>query len=78
MSLSNTLFPVPLRPSTARVSPRFTLKLIPFRTLWLPKDLVHVLDSNNGHRTVLLGLRLLRRNVISCGHTCFTRASNNG
>jgi hypothetical protein len=33
MILSNTLLPVPLRPSTANVSPRLTLKLIPFRTL---------------------------------------------
>src|SRR5579872_5131813 len=33
---SDTLFPVPLRPSTASVSPRPTLKLIPFRTVWLP------------------------------------------
>jgi hypothetical protein len=37
--LNKTLFPVPLRPSTAKVSPRPTLKLIPFRTFWLPKDL---------------------------------------
>src|ERR1039457_1752388 len=39
ISLSKTLFPVPLRPSTARVSPRLTLKLIPSRTLCDPKDL---------------------------------------
>src|ERR1017187_5868782 len=32
-SRSNTLLPVPLRPSTARVSPRFTVKLIPFKTV---------------------------------------------
>ena len=53
MSLSNTLFPVPLRPSTARVSPRFTRKLIPFKTLWPAERLVHVLDGNNGHRIAL-------------------------
>src|SRR5271168_5493208 len=39
ISLSNTLLPVPLRPNTASVSPRFTVRLIPFKTLWLPKDL---------------------------------------
>jgi hypothetical protein len=32
MILSKTLLPVPLRPSTARVSPRFTARLTPFKT----------------------------------------------
>src|ERR1017187_8147420 len=39
MSLSNTLLPVPLRPNNERGSPRFTLRLIPFKTFWLPEDL---------------------------------------
>ena len=31
--LSKTLLPVPLRPRTARVSPRLTVRLTPFKTL---------------------------------------------
>src|ERR1035438_4111293 len=38
-SLSNTLLPVPLRPSTARVCPRPTLKLTPLKTARDSKDL---------------------------------------
>ena len=78
ISLSNTLFPVPLRPSTARVSPRFTRKLIPFKTLWPAKDLYTFSTATTGTELALPGFRLLHRNVISCGHICFTRASNNG
>lgn len=39
MSLSCTLLPVPLRPSIAKVSPLFTVRLIPSKTIWMPKDL---------------------------------------
>src|SRR5277367_3339854 len=38
MSLSSTLLPVPLRPSTATVSPLATLRSIPSSTTWLPND----------------------------------------
>ena len=50
----------------------------PVQNLVAREGLVHVLDGNDGHRTVLLGFRLLHRNVISCGHICFTSASNSG
>src|SRR5208337_1966409 len=39
MIFNKTLLPVPLRPSTASVSPRATVRSIPFRTTWAPKDL---------------------------------------
>src|SRR5271157_1419557 len=38
MIFNKTLLPVPLRPSTASVSPRATVRLIPFKTTWAPKD----------------------------------------
>ena len=50
----------------------------PVQDLVAGEGFVHVLDGNDGHKTVFLGFRLLRRNVISCGHICFTNASNNG
>ena len=46
--LSRTLFPVPLRPSTARVSPRLTVRLTPFKTLWDPKDLYTFSTATTG------------------------------
>ena len=39
ISLSKTLFPVPLRPNTARVSLRFTVRLTPSKTFCRPNDL---------------------------------------
>ncbi len=56
MILNNTLFPVPLRPSTARVCPRLTDKLIPFRTLWAPKLLCRSSIETTG--TLLFGWTL--------------------
>jgi hypothetical protein len=58
MSLSNTLLPVPLRPSTARVSPRLTVRLIPFKNLLSSEGLVHVLDGDNRRAAVFLGFSI--------------------
>src|SRR5579862_5802348 len=39
INFNSTLFPVPLRPKTARVSPRCTSRSIPFKTFCSPNDL---------------------------------------
>src|SRR5438270_12656175 len=38
ISLSSTLLPLPLFPSTETVSPRWTFRLMPFSTFCSPKD----------------------------------------
>ena len=48
MIFNNTLLPVPLRPSTARVSPRATVRSIPFKTTWAPKDLCSPRSDHGG------------------------------
>ena len=70
MSLSNTLLPVPLRPNTARVSPRVTVRLIPFNTVWLPKVLCKPSTATADDVAVSLGFLYLLRNLIDRMHTC--------
>ena len=57
MSLSSTLLPVPLRPSTARVSPRFTAQADPIQNLVTFKGLVQILDGDDTR--IALSFRLL-------------------
>ena len=59
MSRSSTLLPVPLRPSTARVSPRFTRQTDSVQNLVTPEGLLQVLDGDNRRTAVLLGFCLL-------------------
>ena len=54
MSLSNTLFPVPLRPSTARVSPAAHAQADPIQNPVASKALMQVLDGDNRHTAVSL------------------------
>ena len=68
MSLSKTLLPVPLRPSTASVSPRFTVQTDPIQNLVAAERLAQVLNGDNGRMAVLPGVRWVHRDVISCGH----------
>ena len=56
ISLSSTLLPVPLRPSTARVLPLPTVRSIPFKTFWAPKDLCKPRSTIAGLGAVPLGI----------------------
>ena len=50
----------------------------PIQNVVTTKGLVQILDRNNRHTAVFVGIFLLHRNVISSGHVCFTCASSNG
>src|SRR6266480_4755643 len=59
INLSKTLFPVPLRPRTASVSPCAISRLMRFRTVCSPKDLLSDSTSIAGGKLLLFVFLLL-------------------
>ena len=56
-------------PQHRKVSPRVTVRLIPFKTFWLPKDLMQALDGDSRHACLLGFLLACICGLIDCVHS---------